>query len=249
MAQSQQRDDRGAGTPPRMDSAPSKRTRLRDRKITVSLSLPKALFSVCFSLFILIWVFIFGVMLGRGHNPEEVVPELTRVMPSPASPAPAPETNPMNEVLQPQDLKYHDTLKAADRPRPAPQPTASAPEPPAPAKPQKPTAPAAKPQPAPAPQPPAKPVVPASRGDDQTVYNYQYQVAAFTNSAAAQTMQKKLQSGGLSARIAESKSGGTTWYRIMVSFKGNPEDTRALRTKLASYGISDIILRGKNPAN
>lgn len=244
MAQSQQRDDKGASAPLRMDSAPSKRTHLRDRKVTITLSLPKALFSVCFSLFILVWVFIFGVMLGRGHNPEEVVPNLAKVMPSPTSPVPAPATDPMNEVLLPQDLKYHDTLKTAERPRPAPQSTSPAPEPPAPAKPQKPTTPAAKPQPA-----PAKPVVTAPRDEDQAVYNYLYQVAAFTNSAAAQTMQKKLQAGGLSARIGESKSGGTTWYRIMVSFKGKPEDTRALRTKLASHGISDIILRGKSPAN
>lgn len=244
MTQSQQRDDKGAGAPPRADSASSKRTRLRDKKITITLSLPKALFSVCFSLFILIWVFIFGVMLGRGHNPEEVVPNLAKVMPSPAVSAPAPATDPMNEVLHPKDLKYHDTLKTAERPRPAPQPTPPAPEPPAPAKPQKPTTPAAKPQPE-----PAKPAAPALRDEDQAVYNYLYQVAAFTNSAAAQTMQKKLQGSGLSTRIAESKSGRTTWYRIMVSFKGKPEDTRALRTKLASHGISDIILRGKSPAN
>lgn len=264
MSQSpQNRDDRAAGTPPRANAPQAKRASFRDKKVTVTLSLPKAIFSVFFALFVLIWVFIFGVMLGRGHNPEDVVPELAKVMPSPVAPAGAPANAPadttINDVLTSQDLKYHDTLKSKDpveKPRPpAPVQQAAQPQPAAPAKPQ--TPPPAAPKPAqqaaaPKPAPAVSPAPPTSttqkEDSDKTVYNYIYQVAAFNNSTAAQAMQKKLQDGGVSSRITQTESGGTVWYRLLVSFKGKPEDTRALRTRLAPYGISTIILRGKTPA-
>ncbi|SBV95267.1 conserved hypothetical protein [uncultured delta proteobacterium] len=254
MSQSpQNRDDRAAGTPPKTNAPQARRASFRDKKITVTLSLPKAVFGVFFSLFVLIWVFIFGVMLGRGHNPEDVVPELAKVMPTPAAPA-APANTPadatINDVLTSQDLKYHDTLKSKDpveKPRPpAPVQQAAPPQPAAPAKPQTPPPVAPKPaQQTPAPKP-----APALQKEDQdkTVYNYVYQVAAFNNSAAAQAMQKKLQDGGVASRITQTESGGTVWYRLLVSFKGKPEETRELRAKLAPYGISTIILRGKTPA-
>ena len=249
MAQTtQQRDDKGAGAPSAAARKQTALDRLKNKKITITLSLPKAVFGAFFLLFVLIWVFIFGVMLGRGHNPEDVVPELAKVMPAPSAPAAAQPDEPIDEVLKPQDLKYHDTLKAKD-PAPAVRPA----EPPRQA-PQQPAPPAA-PKPAPqtaAPKPaPAAPPAPAvtRESEDQTVYNYVYQVAAFNNSAAAQAMQKKLQDGGLSVKTAQSESRGTTWYRILVSFKGKPEDTRSLRAKLAPYGISTIILRGKSPSN
>jgi len=39
-----------------------------------------------------------------------------------------------------------------------------------------------------------------------------------------------------------------TWYRILVSFRGTPEDTRALRATLLKQGIDKIIMRSKVPA-
>ena len=53
------------------------------RMVTFSFSVPKLVFSLLFMAAILVWVFIFGIMLGRGHKPEKVVPELARVMPVP----------------------------------------------------------------------------------------------------------------------------------------------------------------------
>ncbi len=261
MAQSTQpRNDGGAGTPAKPDAA--RRTRLRDRTVTFSVSLPKAVFGALFSLFILIWVFIFGIMLGRGHNPEEIVPELASVMPSPPTPEETDGAEAVSEVLSKQDLRFHDALKGQEtpqKPKPAAVPPATQTARPqqrlpatAPAAPPAKTQ-AAKTQAAPAqrklpvagqPAPPASP----PQGQDQNIYNYIYQVAAFNNTAAAQVMQKKLRDSGLPATISQSESNGVTWYRILVSFTGRPEDTRSLRAKLASHGISAIILRGKTPA-
>lgn len=278
------------------DRAPEKgdggRKPLAQRTVTVTMSLPRAAFSAFFSLFVLVWVFIFGIMIGRGHNPEEVVPDLARVMPSPKAPD-AEQPRSETKVIQPSDLHYHESLKgknAGDKPRaapvtPAPQPkpapaqpapasTAAKPTPTAtkpvspkpaasasaqskPASP-KPAAPAqskpASPKPATPvqskPSPPAqqqKPAQPPAEAQDKTVYNYVYQVAAFNNTEAAETMRKKLQADKLSAKVVKGESNGVMWYRILVAYKGTPEDTRTLRDKLAKFGISHIILRGKAP--
>lgn len=219
------------------------RTRLRDRTIGITLTLPQAVFGALFALFLLVWVFIFGIMLGGGYNPEDTVPELARVMPAPgppaapSGPAPGPEPVPdvpprgnMNEVLQSRDLQYHDSLKERD----VREGSRAAPPSPPPAQPAAQASASAR--------PPA-----ASQSQDQTVYTYVYQVAAFNNASGAEGMRKKLQGGGLTAKVDKSVSNGTTWYRIMVSFRGKPEDTRALRERLAAYGINAIILRGKAP--
>lgn len=239
MTQSTQQD-KGAG------ALKAGRKRLRDRTFSFTLTLPKAVFGACFSLFVLVWVFIFGIMLGRGHNPEEVVPELAKVMPAspPLSPDSQPQGN-MNEVLHPSELKYHDSLKGKDvqeKPRAAATPPEAA-------------LPQTAPNPAP-PQPAAKAPAPAqppvasrtSASQEQAVYDYVYQVAAFNSSAGAEILRKKLQNGGLAAKVDQSESNGTTWYRIMVSFRGKPENTRKLREQLAAYGIKTLILRGKTPA-
>ena len=235
MSQSpQQRDERDPGASVKRDGA-SRRIPLRDKKITFTLGLPRTIFGALFLVFILIWVFIFGIILGRGHNPEDVVPELAKVMPSPSVPADPADNEGMNDVLKPQDLKYHDTLKK-NEPTPAPTPTPQPQQPliPAPGSPPQKTAPTPKPQ-------EVKPATAAT----QATYNYIYQVAAFNNMASAQNMQKKLQKSGFSTRIEQGETRGTTWYRVLVLFKGKQEETRGLKTKLTPYGISTIILRGK----
>lgn len=257
MSQSPQgKDDRGGG-PPKGNGAPpsggqGKGKRFWDKTFTFSVSLPKVVFGSFFSLFILVWVFIFGIMLGRGHNPEDVVPELAKVMPSPAPQAETTAEGNMDKVLQPQELQYHDTLKAKEPPappRPTPAPAPSSQPPQARAETPKPAASPAKPpvtgQVAPDKAAPDK----AKPDPDQTVYNYIYQVAAFNNTTAAEAMQKRLRDGGFSTRIAQSESNGSTWYRLLVSFKGTPDDTRNLKTKLSAYGIPNVILRGKAPTH
>lgn len=293
MAQTaQQRNDRGIN-PANAEGEPPRGGKMRklsiiqwkrffSRSITVTVSMPKAVFSVFFSLFILVWVFIFGIMLGRGHNPEEAIPELAKVMPPATSAAERRAQEPV-VVLQRRDLQYHESLKgknAGEKPRVTPpsstqpkpatatakssKPAAKPSETPktAPAKPTptKPTqqarsTPAAKTKPAasskaaPSAKPPQKTTAGKAITDsqDQTLYNYVYQVAAVNNSPAAESVRKKLQNNGISAAISKSESKGVMWHRIMVSFKGRPEDTRKLRDKLSSLGINNIILRKKTP--
>ena len=260
MSQSPQgRDGRGGDPPKGTAGSVGQRTHTHfwDRTFTFSLSLPKLIFGSFFSLFLLVWVFIFGIMLGRGHNPEDFVPELAKVMPAPIPQTETAATGIMDTVLQPQELKYHETLKAKDPPPPSSstltqsdptpqnQPPQTRTETPKPVSP-----PATFATDKTAPQ---RTVQAASNKDkpdqDKTIYNYIYQVAAFNNVASANTLQKRLQDGGFSTQITQSMFNGTTWYRILVSFKGTPDDLRILRTKLSTFGIPNVILRGKAPAN
>lgn len=221
------------------------RPKFFDRSVTITLSVPKALFSVLFSLFILVWVFIFGIMLGRGHNPEEVVPKLAGVMPSPAPQSV--EMPEADEILRRGDLQYHDSLKgknADEKPRVSPPAPSVKPVQQQAVKPETPAKPKVKPQP-----PKAAPAsAETAPNQDRTVYNYLYQVAAFNNSPAAETMRKKLENAGFSVTVSESEANQVTWHRILISFKGRPEDTRKMREKLAEFGIKNVILRGKSAA-
>ena len=260
MSQSPQgRDDR-VGDPPKGNTGSAgQRTHIHfwDKTFTFSVSLPKLIFGSLFSLFLLVWVFIFGIMLGRGHNPEDLVPDLAKVMPTPIPQTETATTGIMDTVLQPQELKYHETLKAKDPPPPSPA-TLTQSDPTPQNQPQQTRTEAPKPTSSPA-TPTADKTAPqrtaqvASNKDksdqDKTVYNYIYQVAAFNNVASANTLQKRLQDGGFSAQIAQNMFNGTTWYRILVSFKGTQDDLRTLRTKLSTFGIPNVILRGKAPAN
>ncbi|GAB6036297.1 SPOR domain-containing protein [Fundidesulfovibrio butyratiphilus] len=58
----------------------------------------------------LVWVFILGVLVGRGYKPETAVPELAQMMPS--APAPAtPEQKEPPTVLKPEELQFMESLQ------------------------------------------------------------------------------------------------------------------------------------------
>ena len=232
-----------ADSPPtQYGGAKSAPTRFQDRTISITLGYPKCIFGLLFGLLLLVWAFIFGVMIGRGHNPEETVPKLAKVMPSPEKKT---ELAARPDVIKPQDLGYRETLKSkepAREPKTAPQQA-----PPKEESPSK-TAPPVKPETPKAEETP-KPVqqnTPPS-ANDETVYDFLYQVAASNNKQASETLRKKLDASGLTTRIVQSESNGTTWNRILVVFRGTPDDTRMLRDKLATLGITQAILREKTP--
>lgn len=80
---------------------------------------------------------------------------------------------------------------------------------------------------------------------DQRVYNYVYQTAAYKDQASSDRFAAKLKSAGLNARTQQSADNGVTWYRVMVDFRGKPDDTDALRAKLQSLGVGKPIMKSK----
>lgn len=226
------------------------------------------------------WVFMLGVIVGRGYHPEQKVPELARILPAqPHTAPPAPAQAQRNDVIKAEELKFMNSLKG----RPTGNnttPTTTATAPAAPAKAQQKSA--EKTEQA---KPSAKELAEAKARENSRkaqeqkaeaarkaqaekkakaeaakaeaakaeaakndTFDYVYQVAAFKDEGPAKTMRGKLETAGLRARVETQKDKTVTWYRILVSFRGTPEDTRALRATLLKQGIDKIIMRSKVPA-
>ncbi len=56
------------------------------------------------------WVFILGILVGRGYRPEEAVPELAQIMPAPETPTTLDGSEPPT-VLKPEELHFMEDLQ------------------------------------------------------------------------------------------------------------------------------------------
>lgn len=255
----------------KQNAAPRQQNRPHGRVYSLSFTLPKLIFSILFGVLALTWVFIFGIMLGRGHKPEEKVPKLAQIMPSALSRNTTMAPPPPAEVLRPEELKYQESLKgrtvASAPPRAAEPPKTKAAETKSGKADAKKSRQASSKDQTGKTQPKEKAKVDAAppttaKADPKAVdknktvkpepatagrYDYVYQVAAFKDGPPAEAMRGKLQASGLKPTVEKQKDGATTWYRILVSFRGTPEDTRGMRETLAKNGISRVILRSKKP--
>jgi len=215
---------------------------MSEKRLTISLP-PAALACgiVCLCAgFVL--VFILGLLLGRGHNLEERIPKLERILPERATPAPphiiaedAAPAKPEQHVsvapptVIPQgDLAFRDTLKTPAPQRPAPT--------------------AAPPAKAPAQTTAGQSVANQSPPGDNQVYQYVYQAAAYKSETPCIAFVDRLNKAGFRARMDRSESGGVIWYRAMIDFTGKPDDTDALREAMQKYGVQRLIMRSKIPA-
>ena len=220
----------------------------------------------------LVWVFIFGVLIGRGYSPEKDLPKLASIMPSPPEeqgPAPNPE------VLKAEELQFMDNLRDTPPAGPVPATEATAPE----AASQSETAPAETAPPvetanrvetasvenlperkpdkplekktATAPKPETAPVEPAAEqapsDPDTRQYDYIYQVASFRDKVSGMRFQEKVEKLGLKATVDKAVSDGSVWYRVNVHFRGKPEDTREMKAKLNTIGVPKPLMRSKTP--
>jgi hypothetical protein len=57
------------------------------------------------------WVFILGILVGRGYRPEEAVPELAQIMPSNENSATLESSQPPT-VLRPEELQFMEDLQS-----------------------------------------------------------------------------------------------------------------------------------------
>lgn len=67
----------------------------------------------------MVWVFIFGVLIGRGYSPEQAVPELSSLMPGQAEASAEPDAV---EIIQPEQLEFMDRLSEGTVPPPPADP-------------------------------------------------------------------------------------------------------------------------------
>jgi cell division septation protein DedD len=200
---------------------------------------------------VMVWMFILGILVGRGYRPETVIPQLARVLPQerthvaapepPASaPVPAAERQP---TLRAEDLSFHEDLRRPDtgQSRPAaPQPPRTAPPP----KPAETPKPAASPAPTPVRADPAPAPAVAVQADK---FRYIYQVAAFKEEDRATAFRNQTREKGFSAFYAEQPVNGETWFRVMVTLDGTLEEIERRRAEIEKSVVETPLLRSKNP--
>lgn len=235
--------------------APPPRQSPGKRVITFSCGLPTFIACIVGMTAGIVWVFVLGILLGRGLAPESHIPKLDRIMPQ-AAPFPAPglaesPTAARNTPIAAEDLEYRRALKsrtADSRPAtPAREPekprsnTSREADSPAPSRTE--TRGTASPDRTAAAKPAEEKTV-----SKKEMFDYVYQVASSRDAAQAEALASRLKSSGLKPRVAKIDTGGTTWYKVVVNFRGSPEDTRELRKDLASHNISPrLIMESKTP--
>jgi len=183
------------------------------------------LFIICLG-----WTFVLGVLVGRGYKPEEAVPKLAELMPEAQQNASAPAAEADPEVLKPEELEFFEELQkkpgqVSGEVSP-PEQEANAPEP--------------------APKP-ALQAQPAAKQEQSGNFMYIYQAAAYRSVKQAEEFRAKIQAKGYSAGVESATYGGNTWHRVLVHFKGSPEETRVLKETLRGLGVEKPLLRGKKP--
>lgn len=217
------------------------------RKIIITASPAACSGLAVVSLLCFVWVFVFGLIVGRGYQPEEALPKLKQIMPAPRPEAAASsasavatseETKPSQQVIKPEDLAFYDQLKKDPAPARASKPA-----------PAKPVASAAQAKPVATPAKVESPVAPpkSEAKQDSIRYSYVYQAAASKDRDAAENLKSRIESSGLQSRIESVTTSGATWHRVLVLFRGTPEDTNTMKDTLQNLGINKLLLKEKTP--
>lgn len=196
--------------------------------------------------------FVLGVLVGRGHRPEAALPPVARIMPTEP-----PAQKSADEILKAEELQFREQLDAKGSEA-------------APAKPidkveHKPKAPEKKEEKKEEAVKPAdkktadkaaaekladqKAVQKAQdKGDGDTRrYAYVYQAGSFPDQDQARAFLKRVRSTGLKAELETGSVNGKAWYRVVCPFQGTPVETRGLKEKLKSIGVSQVVMRSKKP--
>ena len=207
--------------------------------LTITLSVGGVLASGIGLIVLLAWVFFFGIIVGRGYNPETTVPGaalLTQIDPDPAA-----ET-PESAILSAEELTFFRELK---------QPEGAA----AHSTPQVQAAPSVSSTPAPAASPADRETAPQpkkkdSGADSAKMQDFVFQVATYKSPEPAEALRERLEGLGMRTRLSSEKtsSGKSRWYRVHVLLRGTEEAAASIKADLAAIGIHDALIISRKPA-
>ena len=218
---------------------------LSKRAYTLKLTFSMLLTTAIVALIGVSWVFMLGVMVGRGDNPDAKVRELTgRMLRGGQAPA---VQEPPQAILRPEELNFSVAL----REKPPHNGTAA--------------------MGTPAAQPPthqtgsAAPIAPARNGTSplsaqpatlntpqgaQPVrFDYVYQVAAFREPEQADKLRERLEGEGVRTSMEKSPAkGGKSLYIVLAVRRGTEEDSRQLQAVFERLKLGAPLLRSQKPA-
>jgi cell division protein FtsN len=228
----------------------TEKTPAKQKKYLFEFSLSGLVSLFVFSVLIMVWMFILGILVGRGYQPETIIPQLSRILPqeqklgtppAPLSAQTVPEVK-QQPTLRADELTFHEDLRKPDK-RPAPPQVQKA----------KPTPPKSEPvQPAAAqtiapPPPKAEPTPAPAAAPETDKFRYIYQVASFKVEDRATAFRDKIRAGGFSAHYAWEPVGEEMWFRVMVTIDGTADETERIKSGLERMGVKNPFLRSKKP--
>jgi hypothetical protein len=234
------------------EAAPQKRPRI----VTIHLRLPVFITALALFLVGLAWVFFLGVLAGRDYHTEEQIGALAVFMPSRQV---AEATGSMNVdgrqngqgggddadnldalfegnqgagLLRGEDLDFKGSLRGPTEGTPmAGNRTASAS------------------------QVDVSPITISPGGTaggevivatpSEPLYEYMYQVSALNQQHQAQVLKQRLTDAGITAQIELHKTETSTWYRVLVSFRGKNSELPAFINRLEQLNLKQPLLRKK----
>ena len=229
----------GAGGPPpgagarKPDAA---KTPLRKRVYPLNLTFPLLLTAVIVGLIGVSWVFMFGVIVGRGYNPDAKISELAgRVLHGRQAPV---VLDPPQAVLRPEELNFGPAL----RDKPFHNGTASM---------GLPAAPPPGAQANSAGSPPAAPLQAAqlaALSAPSGRFDFVYQAAVFREAGQADRLRERLEGEGVRTTLETSPTkDGKSLYKVLAARRGTEEDAKQLLSILEGLRLGPPLLRSKKP--
>ncbi|MGD8369033.1 MAG: SPOR domain-containing protein [Desulfobacterales bacterium] len=221
MAKSGKTDSTTPAAPPRRDRGKSRRWVLL--------------------LLVSVWMFILGVLVGRGTSPVHFDTEaLQKELASLREAVLEKEKNRFrifegDTKKKTENLDFYESLKKS-APEKAPAPEAPVPKP-APPKPTE--------QPEPAPKPPAPgPVRLGTQEVPAAAKPFTIQVASLKDARTADALVEKLQAGGYPAYREQAElSGKGTWHRVRIGSFSGPKDAAPTLERLKKGGLQPMLIR------
>jgi hypothetical protein len=218
----------------------AKKTPLAKRSYSFKLTFPTLLTALIVSLISLGWVFMLGVMVGRGDNPDAKVAEFAaRVLNGNRA---KPLREPEQTILKPEELDFIPALR--DKPRFSAQHNATT------------TVVTAAVAGKPAAEKQAEGEIGIARNAEAAtqparpaMHDYVYQVATFKEPDQADRLRERLEGEGLRTRLEKSpaRDGKSTFYKVHALLRGDEEDNRRFLASLERLRLGPPLLRAKNP--
>lgn len=234
------------------------------KRFTFSLSTAGVVSLAVVAVAALAWVFILGVLVGRGYKPEQAVPQLAEIMPRPEANASAepPSGESADGVLKPEELEFFDAVKKQPAQAASPKIATKAPSKPKSAA----TAKAERDAKKLAVRIARDQALASSAGSDTAEtdsaketggavadaangaqFRYVYQTASLRKHESADSFAAKLQKLGFKTSIEQAQTNSGTWFRVLLHHTGTPESTREIKEMLQGLGVQKPIMKSKTP--
>jgi hypothetical protein len=246
MSQNGSLPPQGAGASPSGAGArrpEASKAPLNKRAFTLKLSFSVLLTTVIVVLIGVSWVFMLGVMVGRGYNPEAKVNELTGRVLRGGRQAPVVQ-EPPQAVLRPEELNFGTAL----RDKPLHNSTAAVGTPAA----QTPLRQANGASPINAVGDSASaqathPIPQLELRDAQSArFDFAYQVATFRDAEQADKLRERLEGEGVRTAMERSPArDGKSFYKVLAVRRGTEEDNKQLLAVLERLKLGQPLLRSK----